>query len=437
MEKTSSTNYSELRAYLDKVPVIETHEHYTGKTGPVEDALSFLMDNYYYSDLLSAGFGQEEELAAVSDAGSKMQLAERFSLFSQLWEKSSCTAYARGMARGLAECWGRQVPQDLAQLAKLSDLLQERNSSTFTSLMEKYQIKGMVVDIFDLEPYLNGQEKAYSQYCHFAFPLPAYHDIRTKSDIMRLTPYLARPIRTLDDYLAAFSGLWQKALAFGIVAVKDQSAYQRSLAYKNPARADAERVFNQVISQPRQTFATKDLQVLSDYLFHAFLRLAGQARLPVQLHTGHMAGIRNDIAKTNAVHLVPLLELHQDIRFGLFHGNWPYMDEYLFLGKNYPNVWLDLCWVQQIDPLYSIELMQRAVMTVPHKKILAFGGDTSQIEWAIGYLGLARDNVAGALAGLVDRGWLERGEARQIAADWFYNNANEFFKLGLPPFKAS
>jgi len=49
-----------------------------------------------------------------------------------------------------------------------------------------------------------------------------------------------------------------------------------------------------------------------------------------------MAGIRNDIAKTNAVHLTPVLELHRDVRFDLFHGNWPYMGEYLYLARTTP-----------------------------------------------------------------------------------------------------
>jgi hypothetical protein len=144
-----------------------------------------------------------------------------------------------------------------------------------------------------------------------------------------------------------------------------------------------------------------------------------------------MAGIRNDIVKTNAAHLIPTIELHQDVRFDLFHGNWPYMDEYLFMGKNYPNVYLNLCWVQSIDPLYSVELMKRAVMTVPHSKVFAFGGDTGMVEWAAGYLVLAKDNVAIALSELADSGWLSMDEAKQIALDWFFNNPNEFYRLGL------
>jgi hypothetical protein len=149
-----------------------------------------------------------------------------------------------------------------------------------------------------------------------------------------------------------------------------------------------------------------------------------------------MAGIRNDIAKTNAANFIPVMELHSDVRFDLFHGNWPYMDEFLFIGKNYPNAYLDLCWVQSIDPIYAVELMKRAVVTVPHKKLMAFGGDCGCPEATIGHLIMARDNVACALSDMMDNGWINMREAMEIATDWFFNNPNEFFKLGFEPFKA-
>ena len=46
---------------------------------------------------------------------------------------------------------------------------------------------------------------------------------------------------------------------------------------------------------------------------------------------------------------------------------------------------------------------------------------------------VARDNIAAALAKMVDDDWLGIDEARQVAADWLFNNPNEFFKLGFEP----
>jgi len=109
------------------------------------------------------------------------------------------------------------------------------------------------------------------------------------------------------------------------VAFKDQSAYERPLSYENPSYGQAEEAFNWFMEDPRRSLSYPDgNRPLGDYLLHQFMRMARDLDLPVQLHTGHMAGIRNEISKANAVHLTRLLELHRDTRFDLFHANWPY-----------------------------------------------------------------------------------------------------------------
>jgi len=422
--------YPELRQYLDNLPVIETHEHYTNYQ-KADDALGFVIDNYYLSDFWSAG----GEAAAGADGGSvnkDLPEKERFDLFLRYYKKSDKTAYARGMQEGLRICWGVDDISDYEQFKIFAKKFEARDESIYAEFMDKMNIKAKVVDIFDLADYVEGKA-GYSKYCRFAFPLPSIHDLHRKDDLMRLKKYIGRAITCLDDYVEAFDAYFQKCVDFGIVCIKDQTAYRRTIAYGNPTKAEAEKAFNDIVFNPRDTFGDDRVRALDDWLFQYAMRKAAKYDLPVQIHTGHMAGIRNEIVKTNAAHLIPTLELHPDVRFDIFHGNWPYMDEFLFIGKNYPNAWLNLCWAQSIDPAYCVELMKRAVMTVPHSKLFAFGGDTGMIEWVAGYLTLARDNVACALSGLVESGWLNLGEAKQIAADWFFNNPNEFFRLGLEP----
>jgi len=437
MFRSNAKSFSELRTYLDHIPVIETHEHYTGIDQPIDDVLAFITNNYLRSDLISAAFQMDEQqkqmLGECEDISSFEQRTESF---MQIYEKTDKTAYAKGVDIGLRECWGINDISSPGALKELEKKLKDRDQTFFKNMMLKYNIKAMIVDIYQVPSfmrYVEGKEP-YTEYCRFAFPLPSFHCIHSSQDIVRLSRYLDHAITSLDDYVESFENFFKKCLDFGIVCVKDQSAYRRNIKYANPCKAEAESVFNDMISNPRDVFGDDRARALDDWLFHRFLRIAAKHDLPVQLHTGHMAGIYNDISKANAVNLTSVLELHKDVRFDLFHGNWPYMDEYLFLGKNYPNVWLDLCWTQTIDPLYSIELMKRAVMTVPHSKVFAFGGDTSNIEWAVGYLVMARDNVACALSELIDSGWLKMDEAKQIAADWLFNNPNRIFKLGFKDF---
>ena len=88
------------------------------------------------------------------------------------------------------------------------------------------------------------------------------------------------------------------------------------------------------------------------------------------------------------------------------------MGDTLFVAKNYPNVALNLTWLYIIDPLYAQRLLERAVMTVPHSKIHAFGGDHLDIpERVLAHLKLARHVIAAALANLVEMGWLDEEQA--------------------------
>ena len=152
----------------------------------------------------------------------------------------------------------------------------------------------------------------------------------------------------------------------------------------------------------------------------------------VQIHTGHMAGIRNDIAKTNAVGLTSVLELHRDVRFDLFHANWPYSGELLYLAKNYPNVTIDFCWANIIDPVYCQEMFKQALSSVPHGKIHGYGSDfLGHPDRAWAHAGIARDNMAIALAEMVDMEYLGLDDAKEVARAWLFDNANAFFGLGL------
>ena len=296
--------------------------------------------------------------------------------------------------------------------------------------MEETKIKAVIVDRPDIGEYMAGRVKA-SKYCKFALDTGIFADLNSRARVEMMQPYLKRTIVCLDDYLEAIDNYFKACYEFGVVCLKNWSAYRRSLAYGNPTKAEAEKVFQELIYHPRAILADEQTIVLEDWIFHYVLRKAAEYDLPVQFHTGVLCDMRNDVEKANAMHLRPLLELHEDVRFDLFHGNWPYMDEYLFLGKCYPNVCLDLVYAHGLDPLYCVELIKRAVMTIPHSKIFAFGGDTGAVEWVAAGLKIAKDNVAVAFAELIDSGWITMAEAKQMAMDWFFNNPNEFYKLGF------
>ena len=262
--------------------------------------------------------------------------------------------------------------------------------------------------------------------------LPSYHAVRSCGAVAAIAQRDGGSVVTLDDYLETLRRQTRRLRERGAVGMKDQSAYSRPIDYDNPPRAEAERLFNWMMEDPRRSLGWPEARPLDDFLFHQLMGIARELDLPVQIHTGHMAGVRNDIAKTNAVLFTKVLELHSQVRFDLFHGNWPYAGEWLYLGKNYPNVSLDCCWLHIIDPRYARRVLADALVTVPHAKIHGFGGDYGDsIEFAAAHLSVARDNIAAALAEMVAAEWIDADAALRIAQDWLFNNPNEFFRLGL------
>jgi hypothetical protein len=427
-----------LYAAIDAMPVIDCHEHLTGPEArpPYKEPIAALIQGYVFSDLQSAGFGvPDRDLARLQDP--EVPTDEKWPLFQRLWQATEHTAYARVTKLVLRNVYGesqmtRQVLDRVA--AKLAD----QDEAAYFRAIDEAGIRAMLVDVLGWLPkglgsFLDGS-KTFPDKWRLMISLPGLHptNLTWETTIARVGALADRHITSLDEYLDAVSAIFQHCIERGVVGIKDQSAYSRTVSYDLVPKAEAEKQFNLVLGDPRNSLGWPQGKALNDYLFHQYMRFARDLELPVQLHTGHMAGVRNRVDKTNAAHLASVFELHRDVQFDLFHGNWPYLGDLLFLGKNYPNVALDCCWAHIIDPDYTSELLERSVLTLPHTKVHGFGGDYGDVpEFVAGHLQIARENVAGTLTRLVERGWLSEEEALSLAADWLFNNPNRTFKLGF------
>ena len=425
--------YTSIRA----MPVIDCHEHLTGPEArpPYKEPIASLIHGYVFSDLQSAAYGiPDRDLNRLADQ--EVPTDEKWPLFQRVWCATEHTAYARVTKLVLKEVYGVDELTREA-LDRVAEKLGDQDEAAYFRAIDEAGIEAMLVDVLGWLPkglgsYIDG-DKTFPAKWRLMISLPSAHPTFLNAEtIVRVGSLADQHITSLDEYLEAVYEVFQRCVARGAVGIKDQSAYTRIVSYDLVPRADAERLFNVVLGDPRNSLGWPESKPLNDYLFHAYMRFARELNLPVQLHTGHMAGIRNRVDKTNAAYLTSVLELHRDVHFDLFHGNWPYMGDLLYLGKNYPNVALDLCWLHIIDPDYASELMERAVLTMPHSKVHAFGGDYGDVpEFVAGHLQIARENVAGTMARLVQHGWLEEEQALSLAADWLFNNPNEFFKLGF------
>lgn len=420
--------YDELRAYIETVPLVDCHDH-TAECGPkYTDPLEAIVSGYFTSDVESASSDQEMQM--VRDA--KRSLEERWPTFERIWKRTCHTGYAQVPRRILERFYG-ETEMSLEALKRMAGkLLDLTDPTAFEKILEEANIAARLADVFGKYHEIVNGSYTPAPRARIVIGLPGFHGIWNRGQVEAHMAPLKRRITSLDEYIQGCREIFERFKKSGAVAFKDQSAYSRSLNYGNPTRHEAEAVFNWLMEDPRRIVSYPDgAKPLDDYLFHTFLRMARDMELPVQIHTGHMAGIRNEITKTNAVQLTPIFELHQDVRFDLFHANWPYSGELLFLAKNYPNVTIDFCWANIIDPIYCQNLFKQALSSVPHGKIHGYGSDVGgSADQAWAHASIGRDNIAIALSDMVELEYLDLDEAKEVAYAWLFANANEFYRLG-------
>ena len=120
---------------------------------------------------------------------------------------------------------------------------------------------------------------------------------------------------------------------------------------------------------------------------------------------------------------------YPDVDFDIFHIGYPYQHVVSVLAKNFPNVYIDMCWAHVISPRASVDALVEWVDSVPVNKISAFGGDYRFVDGVYGHQYLARVNVSKALAKTVEDGVLDVDRAKEIAGMLFYQNPLKLFKL--------
>ncbi|MBN1349692.1 amidohydrolase family protein [candidate division KSB1 bacterium] len=422
--------YRRLRNQIEDISVIDCHDHTAGVAYGREwkEPIQSLIEGYFPADFISAG--GEKVLEFLRDP--EKPTAEKWPVFEKIWKRTEFTSYARVPKLILKRFYGEDK-MTLEALLRIKDKLVKPKDETFYhDTLKTAGIRCRLVNIWiDLKKYIRG-ELTLPEIDRLLVPLPGFHAIRNFDAIHQITSILDRHVTSLDEYVDCCHTIFAKMKDRGTIGMKDQSAYTRSIRFEPTAKYEAEVLFNKIVHNPRNNLGYPEAKPLDDYLFHCFMRSARDLDLPVQIHTGHMAGNYNDIVKTNAALFTPVLELHRDVKFDLFHGNWPYSGELLYLAKNFPNVHIDLCWVSFIDPVYSASLLSQSLVTVPHCKIHGFGADTGDMpEYIVLHLEISRDVIAYALTDMIQKDWIDEEEAIRIAKDWLFNNPNEFFKLGF------
>lgn len=224
-------------------------------------------------------------------------------------------------------------------------------------------------------------------------------------------------ITTLDDYLSVIEAIFVKAVAADTACLKSTLAYERTLDFANVPKERAAAAFGRRPDEltPGQQ---KDFE---DFIFWRITELSARHDLPFQIHTGQAR-----IQGSNPMLLVDLIAVNPKTKFVLFHGGFPWVGETGVIAMRYKNVWVDSVWLPSLSYTMAKRAYQEWLEVMPSDRIM-WGADTVQAEGIYAATEFTRQCLAEALAEKVDRGELREDHAATIGRQIMRDNALRLF----------
>jgi hypothetical protein len=424
--------YTAIREKVNQTLFVDTHEHLIEESqrlaGPSSQAPLFSCDDWAYlfihyalDDLKIAGMSQQD---AERFSSSVVTPQDKWKLFAPYWPYIRQTGYGRAVLLSIQRLFGiEDVTSET--IGAITDMLRAGVHKGYY-----YRVLREVAGIETCQ--VNSLDRSFRE---TEYPDLLLQDISTVHmgsglNINQLRRETGLPVTTLSECYQAidwyFESYGQQA-----VAVKNQSAYERRLDYLNVSADEAAPLFTRFATDPT-ALQPAERKALQDHLWRYTVRRATEYRLPVKLHTGYYAGtgyMPLDRVSQNLKDLCPVLQDFPNTHFVLMHITYPYQDELIALAKQYPNVYVDLCWAWIVNPLATKRFVKEFLMAGPANKLFTFGGDYTAVENVVGHAEIARRGLAQALCELIDDAWLTEGEALGLVEPLMRGNAYDFFRL--------
>jgi predicted TIM-barrel fold metal-dependent hydrolase len=412
-----------IKNYIDSLKIVDTHEHLFDpeliKNSSLTDFM-LLLHHYNFSDFVSAGLNPGLFNALVDDS---LTVTEKWKIVKPFWEGSFNTTYNRIALLAANRLFG----------------IDDINIMTIGPLSEKIRIayksdwfRQVINDKCGIECFIqDGHEfKVDGVKIYNVKRFSPWLTVRTKYTVDSIAVMQISPVKTLEDFVKSLETSFKRAVDYGIVAVKINIAYSRTLNFEDVKIENARKVFRSIMDgEEGQQKSWDDTKPLQDFMLFRLLDLAKKYKLPVAFHTGLMSGSRNSIKFADPTLLTNLFKKYPDVKFVLFHGSYPYGGELGTIVKNFSNVYMDLSWIYAISPSYSERYLNEWIETVPAMKIMAFGGDFASCENTYGELIIAKQIITRVLNEKVSEGYFSEDEAKIVAKMILHDSAVKFYNL--------
>lgn len=421
--------YKSLKEFIDATPLTDAHEHLGSEPALLQRPCDFLCQMLQYSSDDLAGCGNAfPRQSAYRDP--ERPLEERWESWEPLYARAKNTGYLQALRKTCRALWGVE-PDSVENLRRINEGM--------LALREPGMLERLVCGVANVETAIAVRQPGSPPDPPFIKRLIAIDEQLTfaQPDILDAmcsqTGVRVRRVEHLEEHYRRF--IEQCERQEGFVGFKSPIAYLRPLAFPRSPRDEAQAVLQRVTGfmkaswMPGSALSLEEAAPLTNYALHLFLEILDGKGLPISFHTGIQAAGRNDIRRTNPTQLTNLFHEYPSVRFDLFHGGYPYCHEWIELGKSWPNVYLNMCWLNGISPVAARAALSEALECVPVNKIFAFGGDVGMPHLVVGYAMQARENVALVLAEKVELGIFSMDEAKEYAERILRLNAREMWNL--------
>ena len=412
-----------IRNYVDSLKIVDTHEHFLDpellkQTTFLDFSLLFQQNSY--DALISAGMPATVFRKLYLEP---TPVQEKWKIIEPYWKKSFNTVSNRILKIAINDLYGIN-DLNSTTVGPLSAKIRQTYSSDWFShvLKDRCRIEYVIEDYDYLDPKYD--------FVKYAKRFSGWLTLRSKFRIDSLAVMQVEPIYTLEDYVKSVNTAFEAAMKKGMVAIKINVAYKRSLNFEKVPPEAARKVFRTLINGNQDlVISSADAKPLQDYIMFRILDLARKHKMPVAFHTGIQAGGQNILANSDPRLLVNLFSEYPDVKFVLFHGSYPFGGELTTLVRNFTNVYIDMNWTYSISPAYAERYLHEWLEAVPVSKIMAFGGDQRCVENTYGNQVIARQIISNVLTEKVKTGYFSENEAYKVARMILYDNAVDFYNL--------
>jgi predicted TIM-barrel fold metal-dependent hydrolase len=421
----STDTYKRIKAAIDKIRVVDTHEHLRGEPGYLnhgpKDFFDLVGDYYNTKD--------KRYLDAT------LSVEERWQSFEPLYKMLKIRNYVWSIKTGIKKIYGIDIT-DAQSIKKINEAMKKQHTpGIYTRVLHDI---GKIDYVMVHSRWKEGlPKKDYPDFFRGGRVIDKMVTFDDIEDTFRFAQHYGVEIRCIDDLEEIYKKFVDESVRNGAVGFKYSGAYLRDLDFSNPNKQKAEAVLQKMLRNSEAKFSwaggkmsLDEARDLSTYLMHAMLRQIEKTKIPLAFHTGPVSmGSAGDVRRSNPQLLIPLFKQYPDINFDLYHSGFPYVTEFVELGKSWPNVYLNMCWSHNLTPTMARAQLSEMLECVPVNKILAYGGDSRTVENSIGDLEIAKENCAVVLAEKVLDGKFTEPEAIEYAQRILRTNAIELYKL--------